>query len=265
MYDVNCAGCHGKDGRGDGPAAPYLFPKPRDFSRGLFKMISSEKSSLPTEADLLRVIAEGMPGSAMPSWELLKKNDLQAIARYIKTLIKYWDEDEEEWLNLFEVQGEPVPLKIPAVPPATAERIARGQLLFREVECWKCHGDTGKGDGPTAPTLRDSWNNPILPRDFTAGIFKGGLRPVDVYLRITLGIPGTPMPGHGVLTESQRWDLTYYVLSLIRPGAQKLNRQRRKTITVKRTKGKLPDAPDDKAWQEIEPTHVALMPLWWRH
>ena len=126
--------------------------------------------------------------------------------------------------------------------------IARGKELYREprAQCITCHGPEGRGDGEQTD-LYDIWNQAkkgitdqqtrelarhfalpiqkLRPRNFHSGIFHGGDTPEDIYLRIHIGIKGTPMPGAGpapgipgVLTPDEIWDLAYYVLSL----AQKL-------------------------------------------
>lgn len=264
VYQQNCSGCHGAEGHGDGPAAPYLYPKPRDFSKGLFKLTSTPTGNLPTDDDLFRVITNGMPGSAMPSWEMLRLSDRWAAVAYVKSLVKAWDEDGEQWIDLYRVRGQAESIPVPAQPALSAENLARGKLLFRKAECWQCHGDLGRGDGPSSPTLKDSWNQPIRPRDFTAGIFKGGHQPVDLFRRISIGMAGTPMPSHEKISETDRWYLAQYVQSLIRPGAQELAVQKRKTIPVRATAGNLPESPDDPAWDRIDPVYLALMPLWWR-
>lgn len=264
VYEVNCAGCHGVEGRGDGPAASYLYPKPRDFRLGRFKIVSNADGKLPPDTDLFDVITRGMPGSAMPSWEFLRLNDRWAVVQYLKKFVRYYDEDEEEWVDLYKVRGQGSSMPIPAEPMTTAESIARGKLLYRTAECWKCHGDSGQGNGSSANTLKDEWQQPVRPRDFTAGIFKGGAEPTDLFRRITLGMPGTPMPGHSPLSDPERWDLVHFVRSLIRPGAQELNAQKRRTIPVHRIAGDLPKEPDDTGWKNTSATYVALMPLWWR-
>ena len=70
-YMTYCAGCHGEKGDGAGKAAEYLYPKPRDFTLGLFKIRSTPSGSLPTDEDLLRVISQGMHGSGMPNFDFL--------------------------------------------------------------------------------------------------------------------------------------------------------------------------------------------------
>ena len=76
VYENSCAHCHGTEGRGDGSAAENLLPKPRDFTRGLYKIRSTETGELPTDQDLFNIITVGMPGSSMPGWETsLSAND----------------------------------------------------------------------------------------------------------------------------------------------------------------------------------------------
>src|SRR2546429_4036287 len=64
-----CAGCHGETGAGDGPAAAYMLPRPRNFTGAVYKIRTTASGQLPTDADLLRAIDEGLPGSAMPAWK----------------------------------------------------------------------------------------------------------------------------------------------------------------------------------------------------
>ncbi len=266
VYAQNCAGCHGTEGKGDGPAAPYLYPKPRDFTSGAFRVTSTPTGSLPTDEDLFRVITEGMPGSAMPSWELLPENDRWALVAFMKTLAKFWDEDEEAWVQIWDLGLDMTPVAVPPPPPRTSEAIARGRHVYRRADCAKCHGDEGRGAGSSAAELRDSAGWPIRARDLTAGIFKGGADPVDVYRRISIGMNGTPMPSFAAtLSPAERWDLTYYLLSLARPGAYEMVKQTRRTIVAQRVAAS--DAwsdPASAAWAAQAPVYVALMPLWWR-
>ncbi|HIF22508.1 MAG TPA: cytochrome c [Gemmatimonadetes bacterium] len=74
-YDRWCAGCHGVDGTGNGPAEGYMLPRPRDFSQALYQLRSTASGGLPTDADLLAVIDNGMPGTTMPGWEAILSGD----------------------------------------------------------------------------------------------------------------------------------------------------------------------------------------------
>ena len=83
VYEQWCAQCHGAEGAGDGPAAEYMLPRPRDFTTGLFQIRTTGSGELPTDADILRIINEGMPGTTMPGWEdALSQSDRQALVAY---------------------------------------------------------------------------------------------------------------------------------------------------------------------------------------
>src|SRR6266851_5349797 len=67
VYGTWCAGCHGDAGAGDGPAASAMLPRPRNFTGAIYKIRTTASGQLPTDADLMRAIDAGLPGSAMPA------------------------------------------------------------------------------------------------------------------------------------------------------------------------------------------------------
>src|SRR6266480_3972858 len=69
VYVKWCAGCHGEDGKGDGPAAAYMLPRPRDFTGAVYQIRTTANGQLPTDADLMRSIDDGLFGTAMPGWK----------------------------------------------------------------------------------------------------------------------------------------------------------------------------------------------------
>ena len=68
LYDRWCAECHGYEGKGDGSAASYMLPRPRDFTPGIYQIRTTASGELPTDEDMFAVIRDGMPGTAMPGW-----------------------------------------------------------------------------------------------------------------------------------------------------------------------------------------------------
>ena len=87
LYAQRCAVCHGPDGRGNGPAAPSLIPRPVDFVRGQFKYKSTPGDRPPTDADLVRVVTDGLQASAMPYFgDLLTPAEIRAVVDYVKGL-----------------------------------------------------------------------------------------------------------------------------------------------------------------------------------
>jgi len=203
VYDRRCIGCHGPKGDGNGVAATFLFPRPRDFTVGVFKFRTTPSGSLPTDGDLFRTLTRGVRWTAMPTWHEIPDKDRLAVITHIKTFSERWKEETPE-----------PPLVIAPPPKPTAELRARGKELYQQAKCWECHGQEGKGDGPSASQLHDSFDLPIRPADFTKGQFKGGSSLTDIFRTMTLGLDGTPMPSYAdSMTEEERWAISYYVLS----------------------------------------------------
>jgi cytochrome c oxidase cbb3-type subunit I/II len=204
VYLRRCVGCHGERGDGNGRAATFLDPRPRDFTVGAFKFRSTPSGSLPTDGDLYRTITRGVRGTAMPSWHELPDKDRLAVIAYIKTLSRRWTEERPE-----------APIVIGDPPRPSAAVLARGRETYRTAKCWECHGDAGVGDGPSAGQLADDSGFPIRPADLTRAQFKSGPDVRDVFRTLTTGLDGTPMPSFAdALSEDDRWALSYYVLSL---------------------------------------------------
>ena len=211
LYARYCEGCHAKNGNGRGKSAKELDIHCRDFTQAVFKFRSTPSGYLPTDEDLYRTITHGIRLSTdsprnMRSFKDLSPEKRWALVDYIKTFSDRWQDPEDH----------AAPIVIPNRPPATQERIDLGRQVWGKVRCAQCHGPGGKGNGPSAEGLKDRRGNPIPPADFTnLALLKGGHRPQDIYRTFTTGLDGTPMPSYGdTLTNDQRWDLVYYVLSL---------------------------------------------------
>lgn len=86
LYRKHCVHCHGISGDGRGPTARFVNPYPRDYRRGLFKFKSTYNPAKPTDADLHRVLFEGIPGTSMPSFSLLPAIEVEALVEYVKYL-----------------------------------------------------------------------------------------------------------------------------------------------------------------------------------
>jgi mono/diheme cytochrome c family protein len=82
IYREHCMECHGATGKGDGPKAPFLSPRPGN--------LISAATSAKTDKELLRTIAQGKPLTAMPAWkDALPAEDQQAVLQYIRSLIQF--------------------------------------------------------------------------------------------------------------------------------------------------------------------------------
>lgn len=204
-YRRYCVGCHGAEGDGTGENAPWIDPKPRDFTTAVFKCRSTPTGTLPTDEDLFHSVSRGFVTTNMPPWIALTRQARVNLVAYIKTFSPKW-----------RTQSAGSPISIPAETPATAENILHGRELFQKVECWKCHGPAGHGDGPAASTLTDSKENPIRPYNFATGSrFKCGETNRDLYRIFMTGLDGTPMPSFAdQIKPADAWDLVHFLRTL---------------------------------------------------
>lgn len=252
IYDRWCAGCHGVDGAGDGPGAAHMLPRPRDFTQALYQIRTTPSGALPTDADILRIIDDGMPGTTMPGWRgLLSQNEREALVDYLKTFSAFFEDDAPE------------PIDFGRAPGASDERLAEGRALYERVECWKCHGQEGRGDGQSAPTQTDDNDFPIRPADLTENwLFNGGGTVEDIYRRFRTGLDGTPMPSYSdlieaeVATEEELWSLALYVRSL---SPEKAPRVREVVRAARVERDDLPSSGADSAWADVERFYVPLV------
>jgi len=204
-YYRYCWGCHGARGNGDGENAPYLTPTPRNFVAAVFKCRSTPTGTLPLDSDLYDSINRGFNFTNMPSWIALTAQQKVDLVAFIKTFSARWVADKPG-----------TPIQIPAEPTLTIASIKHGAELYRKLECWKCHGQQGRGDGPSAPTLTDSNDQPIRPYDFTTDDrAKCGQTNQDLYRIFMTGLDGTPMPSFAdAVKPADAWDLVHYLRTL---------------------------------------------------
>lgn len=250
VYDRWCAGCHGLTGAGDGDGATFMLPRPRDFTKGVYQIRTTTSGSLPTDADLLQVVDQGMPGTAMPAWrERLSDRERADVISYIKTFSRFFASSKPELLTL----GSP--------PGESPEGVAEGRKAFEKLECFKCHGQAGRGDGQSAPTLKDDADFPIRAADLTESWqFNGGGEVEGIYARLRTGLDGTPMPSFSdaiesqVISDEQLWRVAEYVRSLSSQDAPAV-----RDVIRARLVTSLPAGPGDTAWSQVEPYYVPLV------
>ncbi|HMG18852.1 MAG TPA: c-type cytochrome, partial [Gemmatimonadales bacterium] len=250
VYVKWCAGCHGDNGAGDGEAARYMLPYPRDFTGAIYQIRSTASGELPTDADLLRAIDEGLPGTAMPGWKTrLSDRERRDVVAYLKTFSTFFAD----------TTIRPQPLQFGRAPGggSGAEALRVGRQFYDSIGCRKCHGDQGRGDGPSAPTLKDDAGRPVFAADLAESWrFNGGETVEAIYHRLRTGLDGTPMPSFSdlldqkFLTEEQLWRVAQYVRSLS-PAAPPVVRDVIHAPQLPEG-GPLPRSPGDSAWSRID-------------
>lgn len=263
LYGRYCAWCHGENGDGQGPAAPYLNPPPRDFTFGFYKWRSTPfEGFVPTDGDFMRTIGgmdghagagipgwRGLAGTSMPGWsDVLTKGEILDIAAWIKDLAYLGEPEFDE-------------VSVAGKTPPTPEALEEGRRIYGEL-CSECHGRAGRGDGEKK--LRDDWGARTWPRNLTKGwTFRMGSTVEEIYRRITIGIPGTQMPSFAdpaskkVLTEDERWAVAHFVRSLDEPYKLPVGDT---VVRATRVGGVLPAGPDDPRWDRVPWTSLFFVP-----
>jgi mono/diheme cytochrome c family protein len=276
LYEQHCAACHGLKGDGNGLAARFLFPKPRDFQSGHFRLVSTT-NNVPTASDLDLVLVRGMPGSSMPPWPNLGQEDRRLLAERVmefrregirererKSAEEFGEKvDEAEVAELVHDLTTPGPVaEVQPLLACTPESIARGRELYLTRGCAGCHANDGSGR--VQQKMVDAEGLPSTARDLTRGIFKGNPDEISIYRRTQTGIPGTPMPATQQMTHEQISDLVYFVLSLSDEKTRNetvLNRTTIEAISAH----EVPEDPEDPHWNEVRPARLRMTPLWWRN
>lgn len=174
-------------GNGKGPGANGLVPPPRDPTRGVYRYRSTPSGSVPLDSDLVRTVAEGLPGTAMPGWrDLLAPEEIGDVAAYIKTLSPRFGRKPPK-----------AAIEVPGRPPVSAQSVAAGANVWTRAGCGRCHGGRGRGDGwAKADELRDDTGHAVRAPNLTGGVFRSGRSAEDLFLVIRTGLDGSPMPSY---------------------------------------------------------------------
>lgn len=153
LYRQHCVHCHGINGDGKGPTAAFLNPYPRDFTMGKFKFNSTRVGAPSTHDDLRRILINGINGTAMPSFALLDRGELEALVDYVKYLSVRGQMERYVVEKATEVSGEDE-----EVIPTTADELigdADGDGLAAIVESWKTAEPAVEPSEPNVPILSD--------------------------------------------------------------------------------------------------------------
>lgn len=261
IYEKRCWWCHGEKGAGDGPAAEFLNPPPRDFTSGVFKWKSTPFDEMvPSDVDFANMIKggrshnsisgwTGMNNTSMPGWaDILSDQDVSDLIAFIKNFSEMGNPQNPA----ISLAGEVKPSK---------EIIEKGRDIFKD-RCAECHGEEGRGDA--TKKLKDDWGFREWPRNLTkAWSLRVSNDVKEIYTRITVGIPGTQMPSFAdpssnkKLTDEERWAVAAYANTLDAPYKKPGDNT---VINAVRADGELPDKADDPAWEKAPYASLYLVP-----
>jgi mono/diheme cytochrome c family protein len=278
VYFTKCVWCHGVDGGGDGPGADRLWPRPRNFNQGTFKIrhtasgelpLFDAKKPVPGQNDLFETVTHGLPGSAMPPWEgiLTEEQRLQVLSFVTTQLVKdrKFTDTKSESQTVLQL-GELKPIA------ASEESLKKGAELIVEKKCVECHGMEGRGDG-NAFNLKDDWGFSIQPANWhKCWNFRGSRQDpynvTNIFRTFSTGVNGTPMPSFADnTTVEERWHIANFVNSLCEREADgkplqidpladkpKINF----VLSAGVVEGEIPADPENEMWTKRARRYVAM-------
>ena len=217
LYKEYCAQCHGFTGKGDGPAASGLEPKPAIHANMPF-------DKLPMEY-LYNVINHGgvAVGKSpnMPYWGLtIGQQGVADVIAYLKVTFKGVPDmaatgggQDGVCVQPRKTARAPEEFLTKTNPlPSSTGAIHAGKELFlktaQPAACVMCHGEQGDGKGVMGAALIPS------PRNFTCGAMMREIPDGQLFWIIKNGSPGTGMMSFASLPDDQVWQLVHYIRSL---------------------------------------------------
>lgn len=200
-----------------------------------FAQTGSNENEIRTLVNLLDYVAKDYPG-AVENGKIINEIEYQEITEFTQNCIALQYKlkgkigspifsnlaldlsnllklvQDKEGTELVAAQAKGIKEKILAmglmkISPKNWPSIQSGKLIYQK-NCVTCHGETGAGDGILAANLTPR------PSSFQDAGVMSGLSPLQSYNIIKLGLEGTPMRSFKELSETELWDISYYIMSL---------------------------------------------------
>lgn len=175
LFRAYCASCHGKDAKGDGPAAPSLKATVPDLTM----IPRNEAGDFPAARVKRIILGEGMISShgsrEMPIWGPVfhqVESDVDWGNVRLENLVKYL-ESIQSFSTTREDQGA----------KASAGNAPSGERLYKQL-CSSCHGDDLKGNGPAPYPFNDfppdltqlaKRHGGVFPAKYVANVLRNGV------------------------------------------------------------------------------------------
>ena len=149
VFRAYCVGCHGENGRGDGPMAGKLF---QDFAIRPTDLASVRFQDTHDDAKLESAIRGGGKSlhktPYMPAWAgTLTDRQVTDLVAYVREL-------------------KPRAVEITAAIVPVGDQLELGRALYT-VRCLACHGPEGRGDGPFLEGLTAGGSTIAVLPDFS--------------------------------------------------------------------------------------------------
>jgi mono/diheme cytochrome c family protein len=213
LFKANCMTCHGDNGKGDGPSAAMLNPKPRNFTA-----LTGWKNGSKV-VQIYKTLQEGIPGGGMAAYNYMPPEERFALIHFVRTLANDQPQDSREDLNQLDgtyqlAQGLNVAGQIP-VKKAIQVMVKEGKpLAARITESMK---QSAGSNLPGGELLRRVSSDE--KKVFTSAVrMQSSIKNVDEFVRIVSADPIHIGFKPGVLRLSEKeWSILYqYVFSMVK-------------------------------------------------
>lgn len=142
-----------------------------------------------------------------------EKGDKAGVESSLKTLASYIEKKENDKPIAELARGIREKLiaayKIVSYPQS-APSFQTGKTIYTQ-NCAQCHGEAGKGDGPSRETMTPK---EPPPANFANSSTMDVLSPFRAFNIATFGVEGTAMPSFLALREEERWQAAFYIFAL---------------------------------------------------
>jgi mono/diheme cytochrome c family protein len=200
LYETNCTPCHGSQGRGDGPAAGTMAPRPRNFASpdgwingyhapGIYKTLDA-----------------GIRGTSMSVFDYLPKKDRMALVHYVQSLGTFPHNTASPQLmnalsQALATAGERIPNRIPvSMAMAKLEReFSAARPLAIQKDDWS----------PGAELLRRVIVDPARASQFLAQSRPWRISYRDLAAAVALEMPGNGFSPSAAALNSSEWQVLY--------------------------------------------------------
>jgi mono/diheme cytochrome c family protein len=216
LFRQNCVPCHGDSGRGDGPAAATMSPRPRDLSGA-----AGWKNGYDLPG-IFRTLTGGIPGTSMAPFDFLSKRDRMALAHHVQTLGSFPHgegsrEAVEALARDLASAGEKTPNRIPV-----SQAMARLAGEFASPPPLRAADDDRR---PGAEVLRRVVADPVRAALALAGSDSWRAGPAELSASILPGTPGNGFAvGTATLSPAEWQALQEELLALLPPAAREASR-----------------------------------------
>lgn len=204
LFEIDCTACHGSQGRGDGPAAPTMNPRPRNFANpdgwvngyhapGIYKTLS-----------------EGIRNTSMSSFDYLSKKDRMALVHYVQSLGAFSHsaasaQSVDALSQTLAAAGEKIPNQIPvsmAITKLEKESSTAPPLTVEQDD-----------RSPAAALMRRVIVDPLRASQFLAQSRLWRISYQDLATAVALQMPGNGFSTSSAELNSAEWRMLYSELA----------------------------------------------------